>query len=127
VTEQVGAEGELESAVVTEQVSVEETEPAMLTGRVFYGGPTLPDEAQIRVTLFGADSNVVLAEQVLSAEGDPPYAFSLPIAKGSEARAEGQSVRIVIEDNGQVLYSTLQPFTPNLAERSVLPVQVQAD
>jgi hypothetical protein len=124
--------GELESrsgAVGAERASAEGegAEPTTLTGRVLYGGPTLPDDAEIRVSLIGADSGDVLSEQVLSAEGDPPYAFSLPLAAGSRGAADAQSVRVTIEDDGQVLYSTLQPFTPNMAERSVLPVQVQAD
>jgi hypothetical protein len=127
--DEVELRGELEgssAAVGAERGSAEGAEPTMLTGRIFYGGPTLPEDAEIRVTLMGANSGTVLAEQSLSAEGDPPYAFSLPVSM-SEAAAEAQSVRVTIWDDGQVLYSTLQPFTPNLAERSVLPVQVQAD
>ncbi len=127
--EEMELRDELESsagAVGAERGSPEGAEATTLTGRIFYGGPTLPEDAEIRITLMGANSGTVLAEQSLSAEGEPPYAFSLPVST-SEAAAEAQSVRVTIWDNGQVLYSTLQPFTPNLAERSVLPVQVQAD
>jgi hypothetical protein len=94
-----------------------------LRGQVLYGGPSLPEEAQIRVALVGTGSGVVLAEQVMAAEGEPPYAFALDVP-GATDDLSNYSVRVTIEDDGQVLYSTLGPYQTNMAEGSVLPVQV---
>lgn len=119
-----GVEG-VESAVGAERGSVGSNEgaPDTLDGQILYGGPPLPRDAQIRVMLIGTEEGGALAEEVIKVEGEPPYEFSLPLRPGGLSGA--RAVRVTIEDSGQVLYSTLQEYTPNFAEGSVLPVQVR--
>lgn len=101
--------------------------PTAIDGRVLYGGPVLPDDARIRVSLVAIDENgLTLSEDVIRADSGPPYEFSLimPVVKEEAAR---YAVRVTIEDGPQVLYSTLTPYTLDFAEASVLPVQVRAE
>lgn len=126
----VGAErGEADSRVdmpSDQSSSLSMQSRSTVQGEVLYGGPALPEDALITVALIETDSGEVLSEEVMTAQGEPPFAFSLDLP-GATNDLSSYSMRVTIEDDGQVLYSTARPYTPNMAERSVLPVQVRAE